>query len=87
MTHPSYDLNVKDFRSAFLNPHVKMDEVARICWNISAQAFLSKDIRSRRGAALCFAVQQFSDLGLSRSNQEEMAQQVADSLMHFGGES
>lgn len=80
MNHLSDDFNVKDFRSAFLDPDVKMDEVARICWNISAHAFLSKDIRARRGAALCFAVQQFSELGLSTFNQEEMTRQVADAL-------
>ncbi len=83
MNRLSDDFNVNDFRSAFLEPDVEMDEVARICWNVSTHAFLSQDIRARRGAALCFAVQQFSELGLSTFNQEEMTRHTADALSHL----
>jgi len=84
MNRSSNEIDVKDFRSAFFNPDVDMGQVARTCWNVGARAFLSRDVRSRRGAALCFAVQQFAEIGLSTSNQEEMTQQVADSLSGLG---
>jgi Helicase HerA, central domain len=71
---------VGDFRSAFTDPHASMSELARICWDASSQAFLSKDTRSRRGASLCFAVQQFSKLGVSPSVQETVVREVADQL-------
>ncbi len=87
MRYPDNDLNVRDFRSGFMDSEIKMNELAGICWSVTPQAFFPKDIRSRRGAALCFAVQQFSELGLSRSNQEEMAEQIANALSAFGGSS
>lgn len=80
MTYPNDDQNVKDFRTAFLNPQIKMDEVVRICLDSSMRTFFSKDMKSGRGAALCFAVQQFRALGLSRADQKEMTQQVVDTL-------
>jgi len=79
------NLSVSDFRSGFMDPEIQMDELASICWNLTAHAFFPKDIRSRRGAALCFAIQQFSGLGLSRINQEDMADQTAHALGDFGG--
>ena len=85
MKDSNYDLGADDIRSAILDPEDKLHDLARTCWNAASEAFLSKDIRSRRGAALCFAIQQFSAVGLSRSNQQEMACQVADGLSQFGG--
>jgi len=87
MRYPDDEQDVTGFRSAFMDSEIHMDELARICWNTTPQAFFPKDIRSRRGAALCFAVQQFSELGLSRVNQEEMTDQIAYSLGTFGGNS
>ena len=84
INHLSNESNIKDFRLAFLNPEVHMDEVARTCWNIGARAFVPKDVKSRRGASLCFAVRQFAELGLTTSNQEEMTQQMADALSGLG---
>ncbi len=81
----NYDLGADDIRSAIVDPEEKLYDLTRTCWNAATEAFLSKDIRSRRGAALCFAIQQFSAVGLSRSNQQEMACQVADGLSQFGG--
>ncbi len=81
----NYDLGADDIRSAILEPEEKLHDLARTCWNAASEAFLPKDIRSRRGAALCFAIQQFSAVGLSRSNQQEMACQVADGVSQFGG--
>jgi hypothetical protein len=75
---------VNDFRSGFNNTNVKMDEIARICWDISAQAFLAKDTRARRGAALCFAAQQLSELGLSKSEQEVNTRELTDCLSQMG---
>ena len=77
------DLKARDFRSIFLNPETKMEEVAQICWNTSIRSFFSRDIRSLKGAALCFAIQQFSELGLSTSNQEKMTEQIANSISHL----
>lgn len=72
-----------DFRAAFSDPHTGMDALASVCWDASLQAFLPKDIRSRRGAALCFAVQQFSKLGVSPSVQESVVRQMADRINHI----
>ncbi len=72
-----------DFRSAFTDTRASINELVRICWDASAPAFLAKDTRSRRGASLCFAVQQFSKLGVSASVQEPVARQVADHLAHL----
>ncbi|KUG26048.1 putative atp-binding protein [hydrocarbon metagenome] len=80
MKHSKNDINANDFQSSFFNTNVEMNELARIGWNVSNLSFHSKDIRSRRGAALCFAIQQFSEMALSRLNQEEMTFQIADSL-------
>ncbi len=80
MTYSKNDVNVSDFQSSFFNTNVEMNELARICWNVSSLSFHSKDVRSRKGAALCFAIQQFSEMGLSRLNQEEMTSQISDSL-------
>jgi len=74
----------KDFRDAFLNQDIELDAIGRLCWNFTSQKFMAKDIRSRRGAALCFAVQQFSDLGLSIFNQEQMTQEIYDSIQRHG---
>jgi len=87
MRYPDDDPDVRGFRSTFMDSEIQMDELARICWNATPQAFFPKDIRSRRGAALCFAAQQFSELGLSRVNQEEMTDQIANALGAFGGNS
>lgn len=80
MTYSKNDANVNEFQTSFFNTNVEMNELARICWNVSKISFHTKDIRSRKGAALCFAIQQFSKIGLSRLNQEEMTSQIADSL-------
>jgi hypothetical protein len=69
-----------DFRSVFTDPRAGMNELARISWDASATGFLAKDTRSRRGAALCFAVQQVSSLGVSPSEQGPFARTVADHL-------
>jgi hypothetical protein len=78
-------LIANDFRSAFMDSKIKMTELARVSWNATSQAFFAKDIRSRRGAALCFAIKQFSEMGLSRGNQEDMTDQITEALGSFKG--
>jgi hypothetical protein len=80
MRHP---LDSDDFRDIFINPDIEDAALARICWEVSAQCFSASDLRSRRGGAFCFAVQQYSELGLSRQRQEEMSRQIAATLAQF----
>jgi hypothetical protein len=70
----------RDFRAQFMSLDVDAAALARTCWNATGDSIFVKDVRSRRGAALCFAVQQLSELGLSSSNQEEMAKQLLKPL-------
>jgi hypothetical protein len=78
------DPQSQDFREDFLNKDIELKAVARLCWNFTSQKFMAKDIRSRRGAALCFAVQQFSYLGLSTFNQEQMTQEIYEVIQLQG---
>jgi hypothetical protein len=70
----------RDFRAAFFDLNLSVDAVGRVCLDASSRVFVATDNRSKQGAALCFGVQQFSELGLSTSNQEEMAGRLLDSL-------
>lgn len=76
----SNGFNTKYFHSTFINPEASMLEIARICLKIVTHAYFFKDLTSCRGAALCFAVKQFSDLELSPSNQVEMTNQLVEAL-------
>lgn len=80
MTYSNNIGNAKKFQTSFSNINVSMNELALISRNVSNFPFHPKDIRSRKGAALCFAVQQFSDMGLSRLLQEDMASKIIYSL-------
>lgn len=83
MTLDNSDMSVKDFRSAFFNLEENVDEMARICWNLSARSFHNKDIKSRRAASLCFGIQQFCSLDMTTINQQQMTKQLADNLDRF----
>jgi hypothetical protein len=85
MKHSSNASNAREFRSIFLNPGRPMDEVVHSCWKATANAIHTRDIETRRGAAICFAVQQFSEMGLSSSNQADMARKVTDSIEVYDG--
>lgn len=74
-----HSVDAADFRDAFFGNDENVS-LARISWEASARCFNISDVRSRRGGALCFAVQQFSDLGFSRRRQEELSRQIADAL-------
>jgi hypothetical protein len=78
------DPQSRDFREDFLNKDIELKIIARLCWNLSIQSFWAKDIRSRRGAALCFAIQQFSDMGLSSFNQDQMTQEIYEYIQRQG---
>lgn len=70
----------EDFRRMFLDPSVPVSSLTAYGVSAVARFYMAKDVASRRGAALCFAVQQFHALGLSEKNQEEMARQFAEEL-------
>ncbi|MBV9929100.1 MAG: ATP-binding protein [Acidobacteria bacterium] len=72
--------HVGEFREAFYDPRVGKDELARICWDASAERFLAGDLRARRGASLCFAAQRLADLGLSDALQEEVSRELTRSF-------
>jgi hypothetical protein len=74
---------VHDFQTSFADLEVGDEALARISWNATAGSTILMDVRSRRGAALCFAVQRLSELGLRTSHQEEIAKRLADLLQKF----
>jgi len=74
---------VQDFRARFMDLEVETEALARACWNAAGGSIIAKDVRSRRGSALCFAVQQLNELGLSSFNQEEMVKQLMGPLQRL----
>jgi hypothetical protein len=74
---------VQDFRARFMDLEVETEALARTCWNAAGGSISAKDVRSRRGSALCFAVQQLNELGLSSFNQEEMVKQLTGALQRL----
>jgi len=69
------------FKDMFFNPDIDIEEVARLCYEITSKSFPINDIRSRRGAALCFCIQQFSDSGFNGNKQIEMAELMSETLV------
>jgi hypothetical protein len=65
-----------DFQARFMDLNIETEALGKACWNATAGWIHAKDVRSRRGSALCFAVQQLSELGLNSANQEEMAKRL-----------
>lgn len=76
---------INDFQVSFMSSDISMNKLARICWDASLKSFLFKDVRSRRGAALCFAVQQFSELNLGSVDQEDMTHELFNALQDIKG--
>lgn len=79
MSNSNNASKAKTFQAAYFNI-VDMDELASISMYVSNRWFHPKDIRSRLGASLCFAVQQFSEIGISRKLQEDEASEIIKSL-------
>jgi hypothetical protein len=71
-------IEARDFQSSYLNDD--FHDMMHICHVVAKSRFLEPDIRSARGAALCFAVQQLCELGLTRSNHEFFVQQLAQAI-------
>ena len=69
-------IDQQNFAETFMNPSIEMDVLGKVCLNFGKKCFHYKDVRSIKGAALCFAIQQFADVGLNLTNQENMASQV-----------
>ena len=75
-----------EFRVRFIDENIPLTDLAKISWNATNQGFLSTDVRSRQGAALCFSIQQLSGLGLSIKNQSDMAAEFSSSISELGTE-
>lgn len=84
MIYPEYDLELKELRSLFCNLENEMNKLVEILWHIAGRVFPFDD-KPRKEAAFCLAVQQISELGLTRSHQESMAYEIADILNRFNG--
>jgi hypothetical protein len=84
LTCSKEDSHVRQLQSAYFNKeagaHELLSFLARLCWDKTSSFFHATDFRSRNNAALCFAIQQFNEIGLSRANQEDMTSQIADSI-------
>jgi len=84
-----YDLEVEDFRSTLSkreNHDQKPKALAEICWESTEKVFWVRDIKSRRGAALCFAAQGLSKWKATKLDQEKAAAFIAEVLRNFGGD-
>lgn len=75
-------IEVRDFQSSFLNDDFQ--EMKYMCKIVAKSRVLETDIRSVRGAAICFAAQQLCELGLTRSNQERVMEQLAQEIEDSG---
>ncbi|MEZ5549043.1 MAG: DUF87 domain-containing protein [Pseudomonadales bacterium] len=71
-------VEARDFQSSYLNDDFR--DMMHLCRIVAKSRFVEPDIRSVRGAAICFAVQQLCELGLSRSNQESLVQHLAQAI-------
>ena len=80
MTLPLESVETHEFQSIFLNPNTDSQDIVRLCMNTAERFFHNKDIRSLRGAALCFSAQQFHSLGITRDDQKYFSEEVYDSL-------
>ena len=78
MSFPVSSLEVRDFQTAFLDGDIA--DMVMICRTAAESRFLESDTRSVHGAAVCFAVQQLCELGLTRSHQDTWVQQLAETI-------
>jgi len=85
MADSAFKADADGFADQFTDSEVPIDEVARLCWKLSDIYYPVEDLRVRRGAALCFAIQQLYALGQTRSGQEVYSAQIAESLTDIGG--
>ena len=68
------------FESAWRDYDATFDDVAGVCWKATENAFLSSDVRSRRGGALCFAVQQCHRLARDARVQDGWVSELATKI-------
>jgi len=84
MARSSEDTDTRDFRALFRGTGRYVGSLADLCLEVAGSAVAPGDLRSRRGAALCFAVQQFGSLDLSGKLQADCSRSLLDALRSVG---
>ena len=74
-----------DFRSAFTDASIQLDELARMCWDATIACFIEDDKTIRQSASYCFAAQQLDHLGLPTYSQREVGKEIYDQIIQIGG--
>lgn len=83
MAQDAEGLASTDFEHTIRRSDAKLEWLAGICWNATSDSFLPKDVLSRRGAALCFAVQQVYGLENDSRLQEKLVSELANELSTY----
>jgi hypothetical protein len=73
-----------DFCAAYRDPHNQVEDLAHLAWVATADCTREGDVATRIQTALCFAVQQFDDLGLPSFSQHDAARVVYARLQQIG---
>lgn len=84
MARSDKDIDTRDFRARFGGTGRIDGTLANLCLDVAGSAIAPGDHRSRRGAALCFAVQQFGSLNLPGQLQADCSRSLLAALRSAG---